>query len=54
MKMSHEDYLKQMLKTKKHELENLNISHMIAIAEYNARKEMLFQQINSFEKQLDK
>lgn len=52
MKLSHEGYLKQTLNTRKNELENLNINHMVAIAEYNARKEMLTKQINSIERQL--
>jgi hypothetical protein len=51
--ISHEDYLKQMVKSKKIELENLNIKNMIAIAEYNARKEMVIEQLNSIERQLD-
>jgi hypothetical protein len=51
--ISHEEYLKQILKSKKIEVENLNINNMIAIAEYNARKEMIIQQMNSIERQLD-
>ena len=53
MKLSHEEYLKQSLTSKKLELENLNINHRIAIAEYNARKEMISKQIDSIEIQLE-
>ena len=48
-----EGYLKQTLKTKKIELENLKISHRIAIAKYDTKKEMLISQIDSLEKQLE-
>jgi hypothetical protein len=54
VKLSHEEYLKQILRTKQMELENLKISHRIAIAEYDTKKEMLNNQIDSIERQLDK
>lgn len=52
MKITHEEYLKQILSSKKMELRELNIKSRIAIAEFNAKREMLEQQIYSIEKQL--
>jgi hypothetical protein len=53
LKVTHEEYLKQMLKSKKMELEHVEIDHRIAIAEHNVKKKMLYEQINSIERQLD-
>jgi hypothetical protein len=52
VKLSHEDYLKQMLTTKKVELENLKIDRRIYLAESQMKQEMLVSQIDSLEKQL--
>lgn len=52
MKISHEEYLKRILNSKKNELEQLNISHRIDIATYETKKEMLCKEINSIENQL--
>jgi hypothetical protein len=51
--INHEEYLKQVLETKKMELQNLNINRRIAIGVYEAKKEMFMSQIHSIEKQLD-
>lgn len=53
MNLSHEEYLKKTLDSKKIEMENLKISHRIALAEYEVKKEMLYGQIYSIENQLD-
>lgn len=53
MKPSHEDYLKLTLRSKKLELENIKMRHMIAIAEHDVKKEMITAQIDSIEKQLE-
>jgi hypothetical protein len=53
VKISHEQYLKQTLKSSKIELESLNTRHQVAIAEYNTKKAMLMKQIESIERQLD-
>lgn len=53
MKLSHEDYLKQTLASKKIDLENLKINRRIYLAESQMMQEMLISQINSLEKQLE-
>lgn len=53
MKIDHETYLKEVLKSKKNELEHLNTEHRIAIAVYEAKKDMLYKQIHSLENQLE-
>ena len=53
MKLSHEEYLKQTLKTKKMELDNLKIDRRIYLAESQMKQEMLISQIESLEKQLE-
>ena len=52
MKMSHEDYLKSVLKTNKLTLELMRVNHQIAIAEYNARTDIIIKQNDSIERQL--
>ncbi|MBY9081221.1 hypothetical protein KIH86_24035 [Paenibacillus sp. HN-1] len=52
MKISHEEYLERTLKSKRIELENLNIMHRVAIATYEAKKEMLQKEMDSIERQL--
>lgn len=51
--VTHEDYLKLMLKDKNLKLQHLHDEHRTAIAVYNAKKEMLIHEINSIEKQLN-
>ncbi|PZD95217.1 hypothetical protein DNH61_11700 [Paenibacillus sambharensis] len=53
MKISHEEYLKRVLFSKQLQLENLNIAHRVAIAEYEKEKTMLHKDINSLENQLN-
>lgn len=53
VKISHEEYLKRIVHSKKMELENLNISHRIAIAEYETKKAILNKDIDSIEAQLN-
>jgi hypothetical protein len=53
MKISDKQYLEQQLKTKRIELDNLNIDHRIAITKYETKKEMIVSQIDSLEKQLE-
>lgn len=53
MKISHEEYLKRVVHSKKNELENLIISHRITIAEYETKKAILNKDIDSIEAQLN-
>ena len=53
MKVSHEEYLKRTLKSKKLELENEKVLHRIAIEKHNLKQEMLQSQIDSIEHQLE-
>lgn len=53
MRVSHEEYMRRLLGAKKIEYENLEIEHRIAIAVYNARKDMITKQIHSIERQLE-
>lgn len=52
MKISHDEYLKIKLKDAKNEVENLIIKHRIAIAVHEAKKEILYKEIDSIERQL--
>lgn len=54
MKVTHDEYLKRTLRTKKMELTNLNIEHRIAIAKHEVKKDMLQKEIDSIERQLSK
>ncbi|MBU9711081.1 hypothetical protein [Evansella tamaricis] len=53
MKISHEEYLKQLLQSLQSELNHLDIEHRISIAEHNVRRKMIMGQINSIERQLN-
>ncbi|WP_424236346.1 hypothetical protein [Bhargavaea ginsengi] len=53
MKLSHEEYLKQVLESKKNDLKELKIERRIYFAESQMRQEMLTEQIDSIEKQLE-
>jgi hypothetical protein len=50
--VNHEEYLKLMLKDKNLKLQHLHDEHRIAIAVYNAKREMFIDEIDSIEKQL--
>ena len=53
IKISHEDYLKNILYSAKLTLKELEILHRINIAVYEGKKEILYKQIESIEKQLE-
>lgn len=53
MKISHDEYLKRTLRSKKVELESLNVNHRISIAEYEVKRQAITDQIDSIEKQLN-
>ena len=53
IKISHEDYLKNILYSAKLTLKELEILHRINIAVYEGKKEILTKQIESIEKQLE-
>ena len=54
MKPTDTEYLQEVLKSSKLELQEIETKHRIALAEYNVKKEMLQNQIESIEIQLDK
>lgn len=53
MKISNKEYLERILSSNKMELKELEIKHRIAIAEYNTKRELYQNQINSIELQLE-
>lgn len=53
MIVTNEQYLKDVLKSKKLELENLQIDNQVRLAVHNTKKDMLYQQIDSITKQLE-
>jgi predicted nucleic-acid-binding protein len=53
MKISHEAYLKQLLDSKKFEMDRLNQDHRVSVAIYDIRKSDILDQIRSIEGQLD-
>jgi len=53
VKLSHENYLKNILQSTKLELKELEIKHRINIATYESKKEILRKQIDSIELQLE-
>lgn len=53
MTITHKEYLELMLRSKKYALDELNVSHRINIATYEAKKDMLFKEIHSIEMQLE-
>lgn len=53
MTITHEEYLKRMLETRKNELRELNICHRIAEAKYEALRQFTSSQIDSIERQLE-
>lgn len=52
MKISNDEYLLRILKSKKLQLESLKIAYMISVAEYNVKTNMLNSNIESIEIQL--
>lgn len=53
MRISHEEYLKQSLRTKEMELKNIIIDHRIMIEKHEAVKDMLQKQVDSITRQLE-
>jgi len=53
MKISNKEYLEKILSSNKMELKELEIKHRITIAEYNTKRELYQNQINSIEMQLE-
>ena len=51
--ISHEKYLEDMIYSNKLHLREKEVQHRIAIAKYNAERELLQKQIDSMEKQLE-
>ena len=51
--ISHEDYLTNVLNSKKMELQELNIQQRVSIAKYETERELLESQIRSIERQLE-
>jgi len=54
MTKKKQDFIDILLKDKKLKLEYLHEEHRIAIAVYNAKREMLMSDIDTLEKQTDK
>lgn len=52
MNISDKDYLRRMLKSLELELNEVQIQHRIAIAEFNIKRDILNRQIDSIELQL--
>ena len=53
MTITHKEYLKQSLQSKKYALNEMNLAHRINLATYEAKKEMLNKEITSIEIQLE-
>lgn len=53
MRLSHEQFLKRVLASKKLKLEETKIEHRMEIVKFNTRCELLTEEINSIERQLN-
>ncbi len=53
MDKQSEDFIKQLLKHKKIELDRLHLEHEISIAVYNAKRQMLMSDVDVLEKKID-
>lgn len=53
MAKNHEQYLNDILSSKRNELKNIKTEHKIAIAVFNTKSELIKDQIDSIERQLN-